>query len=286
MTNARDWQGPVGSVWADEWERTDRSFAGLSVHLDAAILAAAPAAPATALDIGCGAGATSIALAMARPDVAVIGADIAPDLIAVARTRGADLPNAGFMVADLNTGLPDPPPPGSPLFDRLPFDLIMSRHGLMFFDDPAAVFASIHGVAAPEASLVFSCFRSSALNPWAVDLAAAVTGARPSSPSGYAAGPFAFADPGFVETLLADAGWRDVMREPIDYRYVAGAGESAVADAVAFFCRVGPVASALKALPDAARPGSLDKLAATLHDCCDNDEVAFPAAAWIWRARA
>ena len=42
MTSATDWTGRVGRTWAAEWQRTDRSFAKLSPHLDAAIRTAAP----------------------------------------------------------------------------------------------------------------------------------------------------------------------------------------------------------------------------------------------------
>jgi len=38
MTSAGDWTGRVGHVWAAEWRRTDRSFADLARHLDAAIV--------------------------------------------------------------------------------------------------------------------------------------------------------------------------------------------------------------------------------------------------------
>ena len=55
MTGAEEWQGAVGSVWATEYQRTDRSFQHLSTHLDRAIRDAAPST-GTALDIGCGAG--------------------------------------------------------------------------------------------------------------------------------------------------------------------------------------------------------------------------------------
>jgi len=33
MTGISEWQARVGRAWADEWQRTDRSFAGLTPHL-------------------------------------------------------------------------------------------------------------------------------------------------------------------------------------------------------------------------------------------------------------
>lgn len=276
MTGHAEWHGPVGSVWASEWRRTDRSFAGLSRDLDAAIRDAAPPNHGRAFDIGCGAGVTSLALATARPDLDVVGVDISDELVEIARARSEGITNASFVVADLNRELPKSPPP----------DLLFSRHGVMFFDDPVAVFARLRAAARPGARLVFSCFRDPMLNPWAGGLVATITDTPVPVATGYAPGPFAFADPAFVTAMLATAGWRDVASEPVDYRYVAGEGDDPLADAVGFFRRVGPVAAALRAAPDEARAGLLDRLAETLQKHRDHNEIAFPAAAWIWRAHA
>ena len=160
MTSAIDWTGRVGQSWASEWHRTDRSFAGLTPHLDAAILASAPATPFRAIDIGCGAGSTSLALATARPDASVTGIDLSPDLLAVAGRRGAGRPNLAFRHGDAATIAHTLPPP----------DLLVSRHGVMFFADPAPAFAALRKACRPGATLVFSCFRDRADNPWASDL--------------------------------------------------------------------------------------------------------------------
>ena len=277
MTTAAEWSGPVGDAWAERWADTDRSFAPLSVHLDAAILAAAPAGARRAVDLGCGAGVTSIALARARPDLAVTGVDVSPDLVAIARARGDGIEHLAFAVADLNSK-------AAAVADGI--DLLCSRHGVMFFADPGSVFAALRAGARPGATLVFSCFRAPALNPWAGALVAELTGVAGPPATGYVPGPFAFADPGFVAPMLAAAGWRSADPEPVDYPYVAGEGADPVAAAVDFFRRIGPVAGALKAAPEATRSASLDKLARLLQARRTGNEVAFPAAAWIWRATA
>lgn len=272
MTAAADWRSRVGDVWAAEWRRTDRSFADLSRHLDAAILAAAPAGPGQALDIGCGAGATSLALATARPDLAVTGIDLSEPLIDLARIR---VPAARFHVADAAQHALDSAP-----------DLLVSRHGVMFFADPVAAFAHLRRGARPGAALVFSCFRDRAFNPWAGELVAHVTGVPPVTPDGYAPGPFGFADAEFVARLLTDAGWTVIAAEPVDFAYVAGEGDDPVADAASFFTRIGPIASAVAAAPEADRPRLRERLAAALADHRTDARVQFPASAWIWRAQA
>jgi SAM-dependent methyltransferase len=275
MTRAADWSGRVGGTWAAEWRRTDRSFADLSRPLDAAILAAAPQT-GVVLDIGCGAGATSIALATARPALEVVGVDVGADLVTTAQARAADLTNLDFRVADLNDAIGDLPSP----------DLIFSRHGVMFFDDPVEVFTRLRTLARPDAALVFSCFRAASLNPWASDLVAAVTGASMVSKPGYVPGPFGFADDAFVIDLLMQAGWRAPTAEAVDYRYVAGVGDDPFGDAIDFLRRIGPIAAALREAPQTEQAAMLDRLARELDNNRVDGEVVFPAAAWIWRARA
>ena len=273
MTDTFEWQGRVGDVWAAEWRRTDRSFSGLAPLLDAAILAVAPQT-GNALDIGCGAGATSLALAAARPGLSITGVDLSEGLIAAAVARG-DAANLRLIVGDASA---------PPAVDG-GYDLAVSRHGVMFFPDPVAAFTAIRARMAPGAPLVFSCFRAVAENPWAADVGAAA-GSSPGASNGYAPGPFAFADPAFVGGILADAGWSDAAPQSVDFRYIAGGGEDPVADALDFLSRIGPAARALATLDDGERPAALARLRALLERNRDGDVVAFPAAAWIWSARA
>ena len=274
MTEAHDWAGRVGDTWATEWRRTDRSFGALADRLNAAILAAAPDA-GRALDIGCGAGSTAIALARARPGLAVTGADLSSALLATARDRAAGLANLDFVEGDATRAAAA----------IAPVDLMVSRHGVMFFADPVSAFAALHAAAAPGASLVFTCFRDPAQNLWASELVAAVTGAPPA-PREDAPGPFAFAERDRVERILADAGWSDAAAEPVDYANRAGEGADPVADAVEFFTRIGPAAPLLRDLPTAARDAALARIAAVCERFCTGDTIDFPAAAWLWTARA
>jgi SAM-dependent methyltransferase len=275
MTEASDWLGRVGDVWASEWERTDRSFADLAASLDAAILAAAPAGAGTALDIGCGAGATSIALAAARPDLSVIGVDLSQTQLAVARERATDLGNLQFVEGDVLRAAAA----------HAPIDLFVSRHGVMFFADPVAAFAALHAAAAPGARLVFSCFRTPEENAFSHEIAIAVAGAPPL-PRGTAPGPYAFADPVRVAGILAAAGWADAKPCAIDYLHRAGQGDDPVGEAVAYFSRIGSAAPLLRAMSPPEREAARTRIAAVCAAHRRADAVDFPAAAWLWTARA
>jgi SAM-dependent methyltransferase len=267
MTDKMEWQGQVGTSWARQWQRTDRSFTPLTERLVARILECGDVRRIA--DIGCGAGELSIKIADARRDANVLGLDISADLVSVASERASGSPNLKFAVADASVWQ-------DPSF--IP-DLYISRHGVMFFDDPDAAFANLAASAADNAQMVFSCFRAPAENTWATKIAALV----PSAPSGdpQAPGPFAFADPERVKGILSEAGWTDVAFEPVDFDYVAGSGEDPVADALDFFGHIGPAARAIRMLEGDARISFLDRLRELAHEHLHDGAVRFAAAAWI-----
>lgn len=274
MTTAYDWTGRIGDVWAEEWRRTDRSFTNLTSHLNAAILAAATSRTCKIIDIGCGAGATTLALAQALPNATITGIDLSPTLIEIARHRGATRTNASFACADITIAAPH----------HAPTNLYVSRHGVMFFADPIAAFATLAEAAAPDAALVFSCFAERAANHWATEIVTA-TGGDGNAPPSTTPGPFAFADPSHVAAILESSGWHAAPPRRVDFAYQAGEGTEPVADAVDYFRRIGPAASAIR---DAA-PEERERYIARLTQVCerhrDGDTVEFPAAAWIWTAR-
>lgn len=269
MTGATEWTGRVGITWAEEWRRTDRSFGVLTDRLldveDFTV----------AIDIGCGAGELVERLAQDNPSASVLGIDISPELLAVARHRCAGLPNADFVLADAATwsvsGSPRP-------------DLMVSRHGVMFFADPVAAFAHLANQAAAGARLRFSCFRAREENAWATALAS-VLPTPPEAPDPSAPGPFAFGDPDRVRDILTAAGWSDIDFEAVDYEMIAGEGEDAVGDATAYFQRIGPAARAITDLPYSERPAVRTRLRALMEQHHSDDRVALPSAAWIVTAR-
>lgn len=261
----------MGQNWAAEWERTDRSFAALTPHLLRAI-AAEPGERVA--DIGCGAGELAIALAAARPSAQVTGIDISKDLIEAARIRAHGIPALALEMADASAWS----------HNAGPVDLFASRHGVMFFADPPAAFAHLAAIAAPEARIVFSCFRAAAENLWAAEIARLLPPSKPLLPAPFAPGPFAFADPKHVRSTLK--GWRDVQFEPLDFAYVVGSGTHPVVDALSFFSRIGPAALAIRTLPDKARASFERGLLELVQSRHVGGRVCFPAAAWLVTATA
>ena len=271
MTDKMEWQGRVGSSWAAQWQRTDRSFAALTQRLVAAILAQSECN--NIVDIGCGAGELSIAVANAKPDSHVLGLDISADLTGAAIACCGDTANLKFSVADAAE------------WQDLTFapDLYISRHGVMFFDDPVAAFTNLADAAASHAKLIFSCFRAPSANDWARKIGDLLPPAPATNR--YAPGPFAFADPEYVRANLSAAGWDDIMLEPFDFDYIAGEGDDPVGDAMEFFAHIGPAARAIRSLNGDEQTDFLNRLRALAEANVSGDTVRFDAAAWIVTAQ-
>ena len=267
MVDMNEWQGRSGDTWAAEWRRTDRSFTLLTERL---LERSRGFKFREVLDIGCGAGELSLAIARGRPAVSVTGVDVSPQLVATARERGAHLGNVDFSLSDAAKW--------SAQDGRAP-DFLVSRHGVMFFDDPSAAFANLAAEAAPGASLMFSCFRDLAQNPAFTEVGRLLPDQPPAA--GTAPGPFALADQGRVRAILNSGGWTDIAFEEFDYPMIVVAGENPVEDAVSYFSRIGPAARTMAELPQDAKARFLGRLRDLCERNCREGIVALPAAAWI-----
>ena len=267
-----EWEGGQGETWAREWRRTDRSFMAVTEKL---LERTRGSAFTDALDIGCGAGELSLAIARGRPAAKVVGVDVSPPLVAAARERGANLDNVSFECADAASWSPD---------DAFAPQLLVSRHGVMFFADPPAAFGNLASIAQDDASLVFSCFRSPERNRFFADVAALLPDAAPPADPA-APGPFAFAERERIEAVLTGGGWDRIDVSAFDFPMVVGAGEDPIEDAVSYFCAIGPAARAIAAMADEER----DRLQDGLRDIARRNHVdgivAMPAAGWIVSAR-
>jgi SAM-dependent methyltransferase len=242
------WNGAAGERWAALQQRIDGVFAPLT---DAVIGFASLRPGASVIDVGCGTGATVLALAGAvGPSGRVLGVDVSEPMLAVARQRvaAAGLANASLLLADASVH-PFTPSSTDPVF---------SRFGVMFFADPAAAFANLRTGLAEGGRFSFACWQSFEANSWfAVPVGALQPLLPPMPPSDpFAPGPMALADPERTRSLLARAGFRDIVIEP--HRTDIDLGD--LTQALDFVRQVGPASRALADADPAQRPALLDAL--------------------------
>lgn len=162
------------------------------------------------LDVGCGRGATThLAAEVVGRTGAVTAVDVSAELIDEAKrvgaTDGSDAAAIDWIVADAQEAD----------FAEDRFDAVISRFGVMFFDDPVAAFVNLRAATTPVGRLVIATWRprdtcafqsvgwraiTRALRDWKYDVA-------DPDPT---AGPYAFGVDEFVYQVLGDAGWSDV----------------------------------------------------------------------------
>jgi len=273
-----DWSGQSGERWVAHQAQLD---ARVAVFGQAAIEAAAPATGERVLDIGCGAGASSLALA-ARVGAGgqVLGVDLSEPLIDRARAIAPHDTPVQYRVADASSA---ELPKGA-------FDILFSRFGVMFFDDPTAAFAHMRRALQPGGRVAFVCWRGMAENDWVRLPMGAIKGIVPPTapPDPEAPGPFSFGDRGRVARILTAAGFTDIAIAPFDASTPFGEGatrDAAIDDAVKMTFEVGPLSRVLADQPDDIRARAWTAVRAAFAGCPGERSVMIDGATWIVTAR-
>ncbi|QIX25447.1 class I SAM-dependent methyltransferase [Nocardioides sp. JQ2195] len=195
------------SIGGAGWVANQRIFdAVLGPCSDELLEAATPAPGQRVLDVGCGTG-TLLEAAVAA-GASAVGVDISDTMVAAARAR---VPDATVLIADAQV---DDLRDGSAGGD---FDLVLSRFGVMFFDDPVAAFANIRRACVPGARLAFVCWREGENAMFTLGTSTLLDRLEPQPEADpNAPGPLAFGDPERVRRILHEAGWSGVDLVAVD----------------------------------------------------------------------
>ena len=258
------WNGAAGDVWVEAQMQMDAMLKPIS---DLAISKAAAQPGERAVDIGCGCGDTTFALAEAG--ASVWGVDISENMLAHAKTRKGDQANVAFSVADaaIQSYTPD-------------HDLVFSRFGVMFFDDPKSAFANIRTALKPGGRLVFMCWQSMKENMW-VSIAGRVIAKYLPPPAGLdprAPGPFSFADRDWIEEILASAGFSNIEIESVSPDLKVG---DTVDEAMYIQGRIGPMARALAELDEELREQAMQEVREGLAEFQRDGGIWIKSAGWL-----
>ena len=264
------WNGRAGERWVKWQARMDSK---LHPFGEAALAAARLQTGERVLDVGCGCGDTSLSAASTvGPDGHVVGLDVSAPMLEVARSRGAPLAQLQFERQDAQSYLPPEP-----------FDAIVSRFGVMFFEAPELAFSNLRRALKPGGRMAFACWKSPRENPWASKPLAfvhTVVGTPPPAPPSKT-GPFAFADPELVRGLLEGAGFHGVALTSLNATLRLGDN---LEDAVNFANEMGPTAMFIAGQPPEKHGAIRDALRAGLATLGPDFELE--SAVWIVTASA
>ncbi|UVK43417.1 methyltransferase domain-containing protein [Mesorhizobium sp. AR07] len=267
------WNDASGKAWVEMQPILDEILAPFErLVVDAGY----PGEGGNVLDIGCGAGATTLAMARrVGKDGRCVGLDISQPLVALAteRRRGEEVANASFEVGDAQTYA----------FESGYFDAVVSRFGVMFFDDPVAAFTNIRQAARRGGKLAFAAWRSPVENDFMTTAARAAAPFLPPAPAPDpdAPGQFAFADGAKVKRILEASGWASIEVEQADVLCQIAQG-----DLMTYVTRLGPVGAALREVDRATAEKITTVLPAAFAPFVEDGEARFNAACWLVTALA
>ena len=238
-TQIEFWNGETGRNWVTHDALMEAMLQPLG---ESVIDTLAPQPGEHVLDIGCGCGHTSLSLAdRVGAGGSVTGVDISAPMLAVAgqlaTERNAERTSIQFLEADAQTHS----------FEPERYDVVFSRFGVMFFEDPVAAFANIRSALRTSGRLAFCCWQPRAVNPFMTVPAMAVLELLPTPPEvpPRTPGPFAFEEADYITEILTSAGFGSVAVTPLQQPLNFGRGLSLV-DIVERLVQIGPIAQMVR----------------------------------------
>ena len=202
---------------AEGWERRRADMDTVTEPIrDWLVRELAPKPGETILELAAGPGDTGFAAAaLLGNEGQLISTDFSSEMTEVARRRGRELglPNVEYRTMDAeHLELED---------DSV--DGVICRFGFMLMSDTEAALAETRRVLRPGGRLVLATWRGPERNPW-VAIGGRILTARgfmpPNEPG--APGMFTMSDDGRVESLLAAAGFTDVLIDDVPVRMPYG----------------------------------------------------------------
>lgn len=267
------WTAQAGPTWVSEMAAMD---AALAPVLTGVLVRAALKPGERVLDIGCGAGTSTLeAAALTGANGHVCGADISDTLLEAARHRSAGVEGVSYLLCDAQS------------YDfKAEYDALISRFGVMFFDDFTAAFINMARALQPGGRMILATWGAIPENPFftfPAGVAKAELGPTPKSDPD-APGPLALRDVDKGLGLLRAAGLADTAVEEVTLALTPSGSAQDVAE---LMCRIGPADRALSYFqsPPAERAAFVTTLADALQVYQTPEGIRIPALINFFTAR-
>ena len=248
-TQIEFWNGETGRNWVTHDALMEAMLQPLGEYVMETL---APQPGEHVLDIGCGCGHTSLSLAgRVGAEGSVTGVDISAPMLAVASHFAAERSSIHFVEADAQTHA----------FEAERYDMVFSRFGVMFFEDPVAAFTNIRSALRASGRLAFCCWQPRAVNPFMTVPAMAALELLPAPPEmpPRTPGPFAFEEADYVTAVLTNAGFETVAVTPLQRPLTFGHGLS-LTNIVERLVQIGPIAQMVRDAPEDLQQPVRDKV--------------------------
>jgi ubiquinone/menaquinone biosynthesis C-methylase UbiE len=232
------------------------------------------------MDAGAGFGDTAIMLAQrVGPTGHVDAIDCCDAFLEYGRAeaKAEGVTNVSFIEADVQFT------PFQPSYD-----LVFSRFGTMFFENPVAAMRNMRKALKPGGRFTMIVWRDRDDNPW-LDAARHVTLKHLPQPGADARtcgpGPFSMADQELVTAQMKASGFTDIVFERVDAPVRMG---NNIEDAIGFQLALGPAGEVYREAGDKAA-AKHDELVADLTRLLEphigDDGIYMPSSSWVVSAR-
>ena len=187
------------------------------------------------LDIGCGGGETTFqASKLLNKEGYVLGADISNTLLDHAKSKFSNIDIIDFINCDVQNYQ----------FEKNYFNKVISRFGVMFFENPFYAFQNIYSSMQINGSLNFVCWTNIMDNEYFTEGMDIITKYTKESFTEITKepGPFAFNDEAYIREILEYSGFKNVK---VDKIYTSISTKDSLEDNVTILLGVGPRARIL-----------------------------------------
>ena len=199
------WNKGIGQKWVKEDDAINERFTILTKEF---FSRASIKKNDKVLDIGCGGGITSFeASKLAGKDGYVLGADISEILLNLAKKNFSNIKNLEFQYCDVQNYN----------FENNFFNKVISRFGVMFFENPIVAFKNIYNSIQNGGSLHFVCWTNVLENEFFTAAANIIIKHlnREFPKVTRTPGPFAFSETKYVKKILNASGFENIKVDKV-----------------------------------------------------------------------
>ena len=199
------WNEGIGQWWVDEDESMNER---LSILTEELFLKSNIKKDDKVLDIGCGGGQTTFEVSeMVGENGYVVGADISKILLDLAKSKYASTKNLEFKYCDVQNYK----------FRENSFNKVISRFGVMFFENPIEAFKNIYNAIQEGGSLNFVCWTNVMENDFFTDPTnIIIRHLNKDFPEiTRSPGPLAFSEEKYINEILSNSGFKNIKVEKV-----------------------------------------------------------------------
>ena len=260
------WDGIGGDRWVSNIARLDAMLAPASKILLDEI---STHSSSNLLEIGCGAGDVAESVLAISKGSTIDAMDISYNILILAEERVGKVNGINFIHGDAEIYK----------FKNYFYDLVYSRFGVMFFDNPKAAFSNIRKSIKKNGKLIFLSWNKIENNPWMDYPAQAAFKIlpQPEKQKANAPGAFSLSEEAVIKETLVNSGFNHVNSRIFDININLGELEQAVHFATQLGPAATPYAEAKDSQKNEAKSAIRDELSKFKHA----ENILLPGSCWL-----